>query len=118
MTENQDHDSVDHESEDNQESGGLSWVVSLGAVCGLMSGVITGMLLAFAMHQWFPQTRAAEVTWEIGGPLLGVLGVIAGSYWFRVYLKEKVATAVAITLAVVVFGFVLVFQVVGFPWRH
>jgi hypothetical protein len=95
----------------------LSWLAGLGAVAGLVSGIIIAILAAAAAFELFPQSQAAEVIWEIAAPLLSILGLIGGSFGFRIYLKDHLGLAVFLVLALMLIGFILAFQTVGFPWR-
>lgn len=103
--------------EPERHPGGLSWEACLGAAAGLMLGVVIAMLLSALFHWWMPETRAAEILWEIAAPLLGITGVIAGSMAFSRLLQERVWLAFAMFLLMLVLGLILVFTV-GFPWRE
>lgn len=104
-----------HETEEQVE--GLSWAASLGALAGLVTGVVAAMLIAAGLHKWSPESEAAEVFWEIASPLLGIAGVVAGALSFHRYLKNRFAVALLLATAVVLLGLLLAFGPVGFPWR-
>lgn len=96
----------------------LSWATCIGAAAGLAVGVTLAVLLAAMVHGEGPGREAAEVVWEITAPLLGILGVIAGSFTFRRWFQGRVWLAVGIGLVLVALGVYLVVCVVGFPWRR
>jgi hypothetical protein len=102
---------------DAGEETGLSWAVALGAVSGLVTGVVLAMLVAAGLHRWDPESRMAEVFWEIASPLLGIAGVVVGALSFQRFLHGRPALALILTAALVVLGLCLAFGPVGFPWR-
>lgn len=106
----EDHPAAERES--------LSWETCIGAAAGLAVGVTLAVLLSACVHAGGPGREAADVVWEIAAPLLGILGVIAGSFAFRRWFHQRVWLAVAIGLAVVALGLYLVLFVMGFPWRE
>ena len=105
------------EQEIEEQVEGLSWAASLGALAGLVTGVVVAMLIAAGLHRWNPESEAAEVFWEIASPLLGIAGVVVGALAFNRYLKKRLAVALALASALVFLGLYLAFGPVGFPWR-
>ena len=96
---------------------GLSWVTCIGAATGLVVGVVTVMLISASLHWWMPESQSAEVFWEIAAPLLGVVGVIVGSVFFRRYLDHRIWLAVILFVCLLALGLYLAIDLVGFPWR-
>lgn len=96
---------------------GLSWAASLGALAGLVTGVVVAMLIAAGLHNWDPESEMAEVFWEIASPLLGIAGVVVGALAFHRYLKKRFAVALVLAATIVFLGLFLAFGPVGFPWR-
>jgi len=97
---------------------GLSWAATLGAIAGLVCGVVAAMLIAAGLHTFNPDSEMAEVFWEIGSPLLGIAGVVLGALAFHRFLRRQLALALVIAAAVVALGLFLAFGSVGFPWRQ
>ncbi len=104
--------------ESDERVEGLSWAASLGALSGLVAGVVAAMLIAAGLHEWYPESGMAEVFWEIAAPLLGIAGVVVGALAFHRYLKDRFAIALVLSTAVVALGLYLAFGPVGFPWRQ
>ena len=105
----------EQESEDQVE--GLSWAATLGAIAGLVCGVVAAMLIAAGIHRMNPESEMAEVFWEIGSPLLGIAGVVLGALAFHRFLRRQLILALVVAAAVVALGLFLAFGPVGFPWR-
>lgn len=97
---------------------GLSWAATLGAIAGLVGGVVVAMLIAASIHKFYPESEMAEVFWEIGSPLLGIAGVVMGALAFHRFLRRQLLLALIIAAAVVALGLFLAFGPVGFPWRQ
>jgi len=97
---------------------GLSWAATLGAIAGLVCGVVAAMLIAAGIHSFSPGSEMAEVFWEIGSPLMGIAGVVLGALAFHRFLRRQLILALMITAAVVALGLFLAFGPVGFPWRQ
>lgn len=95
----------------------LSWVGCFGAVCGLAVGVIITMLMSAWLHDLMFETRTAEIVWEIGAPLLSLLGVVYGFFGFQRFLPGRIWIAGLLCLLLLILGYVMVFYWVGFPWR-
>lgn len=106
------------EQETGEQVEGLSWAASLGALAGLVAGVVAAMLIAAGLHRWDPESEMAEVFWEIASPLLGIAGVVVGALAFNRYLKKRFAVALVLASALVFLGLFLAFGPVGFPWRR
>ena len=105
------------ESGESNESGQVfSLAVYLGGLSGLVLGVVLACLAAAGLYYWMPGNRTAEVFWEIGAPLLGISGVIAGSALAHRLLRDRLWLTLAIFGLVLTVGLVLVFWV-GFPFR-
>ena len=100
-----------------EETGGLSWPLCLGAVAGLVVGVVLALLGAAALQAWMPGDRTAEVFWQIAGPLLGIAGVVVGAFAYQRYLQDRIAVAAFLTLAIVALGLFLALELVGFPFH-
>jgi hypothetical protein len=105
------------ERETEEQVEGLSWAASLGALAGLVTGVVAAMLIAAGLHNWDPESETAAVFWEIASPLLGIAGVVVGALAFHKYLRKRFLVALVLATAVVFFGLFLAFGPVGFPWR-
>lgn len=101
-----------------EQAQGFSWAASLGAVSGLVSGVVLAMLVAAGLHHFNPESEAAKVFWEIASPLLGVAGVLVGALSFQRYLKKRFFLALILTAVLVLAGLFLAFGPVGFPWSR
>jgi uncharacterized membrane protein len=97
---------------------GLSWAATLGAIAGLVCGVVAAMLIAAGLHSLNPDSEMAEVFWEIGSPLLGIAGVVLGALAFHRFLRRQLVLALVVAAAVVALGLFLAFGPVGFPWRQ
>ena len=98
------------------EVEGLSWAATLGAIAGLVCGVVAAMLIAVGLYSFNPDSEMAEVFWEIGSPLLGIAGVVLGALAFHRFLRRQLVLALVIAAAVVALGLFLAFGPVGFPW--
>jgi F0F1-type ATP synthase membrane subunit c/vacuolar-type H+-ATPase subunit K len=113
---------ADESQNTNQETEeqveGLSWAASLGALAGLVTGVVAAMLIAAGLHSWDPESETAEVFWEIASPLLGIAGVVVGALAFHRYFRKRFLVALVLATAVVFLGLFLAFGPVGFPWRE
>ena len=111
-------DSKNGEREVEENVGSLSWAATLGAISGLVFGVVLAMLISAALHHWNPDSELADVFWEIASPLLGIAGVIVGALSFHRYLQKQMILALVVTLALTALGLFLAFGAVGFPWRE
>jgi cytochrome bd-type quinol oxidase subunit 2 len=111
-------ESQDGESRPVERVEGLSWAASLGALSGLVTGVVAAMLIAAGLHAFNPESEMAEVFWEIAAPLLGIAGVVVGALAFQRYLKNHFAVALVLATAMVLLGLFLAFGPVGFEWRQ
>jgi hypothetical protein len=106
-------------TDESGEAGqGLSLAACLGGITGLILGVIVAMLASAGLYHWMPESQAAEICWEISAPLLGVLGVIAGSAAAHHLLRKRVWLALAGFIGVLAVGLILAFWLVGFPFRN
>jgi hypothetical protein len=105
------------EREPEEQVEGLSWAATLGAIAGLVCGVVVAMLVAAGLHRFSPESEMAEVFWEIGSPLLGIAGVVLGALVFHRFLRRQPILALVIASAAVALGLFLAFGPVGFPWR-
>jgi hypothetical protein len=113
-----DDDQKVSEQEVEEKVEGLSWAATLGAISGLVVGVVMAMLVSAGLHRWNPDSELAQVFWEIASPLLGIVGVILGALCFHRYLRRQLIIALVITLALTALGLYLAFGPVGFPWRE
>ena len=103
--------------ESNGSGQGLSLVVCLGGLSGLILGVVVVMLAAAGLYYWMPGSRVAEVFWEIAAPLLGILGVVVGSALAHRLLRDRLWLTLSFFLFVLTVGLILAFWLVGFPFR-
>ena len=103
---------------DEPEVERLSWAAYLGAASGLVVGVILTECVAATLFWWYPDTILAEVCWEVGSPLMAILGAIMGSFGFHRWFRGQIWAPVAVFLMVLFAGMVLALMVVGFPWRE
>ncbi|MBW1808190.1 MAG: hypothetical protein JRJ87_08350 [Deltaproteobacteria bacterium] len=95
----------------------LSWAAYLGAASGLVVGVILTQCVAATLFWWYPDTCLAEVCWEVGSPLLAILGAIIGSFGFHRLFRGQIWAPVAVFLMILLAGLVIALNVAGFPWR-
>ena len=106
-----------HEPTDDMEVERLSWAAYLGAASGLVVGVILTQCAAAALFWWYPGTSLAEVCWEVGSPLMAILGAITASFGFHRLFRGQIWAPVAVFLMVLLAGLSIALMVVGFPWR-
>ncbi len=95
----------------------LSRAGYLGAASGLLLGVMLVELLAALFHMWNPASRMAEIVWEVGSPLMAILGAVVGSFAFHGFLRDRPWLAIGVFLLVLLIVVTVAVQVVGFPWR-
>jgi len=57
------------------------WSGSIGAVAGLLAGLVITQALAVSCLRLFSR-NLAEMTWEIGSPILALLGALGGYLLF------------------------------------
>ncbi len=87
----------------------------LGSAAGLVVGVIVIELVAAACVGWLGG-YAAEVIWEVGSPLAGLLGAIAGAFGFHRVFRGQFLLPLAVLIVVLLLAAMLAFYWVGFPW--
>ena len=83
----------------------------------MLLGAIVAMLAAAGLWYWMPESRAAEVLWEIAAPLLAILGMIVGSALAHRLLRDRLWLMLALFGLVLTSGLILAFWLVGFPFR-
>ena len=120
-------DERDEGSEDPEDppepSGGqpgeperISWAAYFGGAAGLVVGVVLGMFLATTVWAWSADRRATDIFWGVLGPLLGFLGVIAGSVLFHRLFRGQFWLPTALFLSILAAGLYCAFVVFEFPW--
>ncbi len=100
------------------EQDRLSWAAYFGAAFGLVVGMVLAMVGAAALHYHQPDSRLAEFFWEVGSPVLAVLGFIGGGFFFHQHLRGQVVVPVILFLAALALGVWLASGPVGFPWKQ
>ena len=100
-----------------QETERLSWAGYFGAATGLAAGVMIVELLAALLFWLDAQSSMAEVVWEIGSPLAGILGAVAGSFTFHRIFRGQVWAPATVFLMVLLMAAVVALNWIGFPWR-
>lgn len=98
-----------------ERSQGMSRAGYLGAAAGLVVGVILVELAAAALVG-LAGTQVAEMVWEVGSPLAGLLGAIAGAFVFQRLFRGQFLAPLAALLIVLLLASMTAFLWVGFPW--
>jgi len=102
--------------EDNPR--GLSWAAYIGAATGVVLGVILALLGAAGLHWWMPESRMAEIFWEVGAPLLAFVGLIGVAFFSHRHFSDQLAIPVVMFFLASGVAAWLAFDLVGIPWRE
>jgi hypothetical protein len=94
----------------------ISGAAYFGGAAGLVVGVVLGMFLATTVWAWSQDRRTTEIFWGVVGPLLGFLGVVAGSVLFHRLFRGQFWLPAALFLSILAAGLYCAFVVFGFPW--
>ncbi len=93
----------------------MSRAAYLGAAAGLVVGVIVIESLA-ALMVGLAGVYTAQVIWEVGSPLAGLLGAIAGAFGFHRVFRGQFLAPLAILLMILLLAAMTAFYWIGFPW--
>lgn len=98
----------------NELQAAVRWTGSIGAVAGLLAGVVACQALAALSLSWF-SVSLAEMVWEIGSPLLALLGALGGWLVFVRGLRRNWLPALVVALVFLAVA-AAVMAALGFPW--
>ena len=96
----------------------LSWAAYFGAATGLVLGILAAVLGAEGLYLLAPHRAWAEIFWEVGSPILALLGLIVGGFGFHRYLRGRIILPGILFVLVLGLGMFLVLRPEAFAWRH
>ncbi len=89
-------------------------VSAVGAVCGLLAGVVATQGVCRALTAAGSEALARTV-WQIFSPLLAIAGAVAGALLYRGIFRNRLAPAAGVSAAVLALLAVLCAWL-GFSW--
>ncbi|HOX45253.1 MAG TPA: hypothetical protein PK668_16780 [Myxococcota bacterium] len=109
-------DEPDEPGEPDPSEVRTSWAAICGGGAGLCVGVSLGLAAAAGVHALAPGSVWVQVSWQVAGPLLAILGLLVGSLAFQRWFRGQVFLPAMLFSLCLAAGLALAFGPLGVPW--